>query len=81
MLPELNGKLDGFAVRVPTINVSFVDLTFIAKRDTSVEEINALMKEASQSEDLAGIFGYNGEDSPSPPTLTMTTTARSSTPR
>ncbi len=59
VLPELNGRLDGFAVRVPTINVSFVDLTFVASRDTTVEEINALMKEASQSEDLAGILGYN----------------------
>jgi glyceraldehyde 3-phosphate dehydrogenase len=47
VLPELNGKLDGFAVRVPTINVSLVDLSFIAKRGTSVEEINALMKEAA----------------------------------
>ena len=61
VLPELNGLLDGFAVRVPTINVSFVDLTFIAKRDTSVEEINALVKAASESEDLAGILGYNDE--------------------
>jgi len=47
VLPELNGKLDGFAVRVPTINVSLVDLSFIAKRATSVEEINAMMKEAA----------------------------------
>ena len=61
VLPELNGLLDGFAVRVPTINVSFVDLTFIAKRDTSVEEINALVKAASAAEDLAGILGYNDE--------------------
>lgn len=59
VLPELNGLLDGFAVRVPTINVSFVDLTFIAKRDTCVEEVNELMKAASQGEDLAGILGYN----------------------
>ncbi len=58
VLPELNGLLDGFAVRVPTINVSFVDLTFIAKRETSVEEINAVMKAASESEDLKGILGY-----------------------
>ena len=61
VLPELNGLLDGFAVRVPTINGSCVDLTFIAKRDTSVEEINALVKAASESEDLAGILGYNDE--------------------
>ncbi len=58
VLPELNGLLDGFAVRVPTINVSFVDLTFIAKRDTSIEEINAILKAASENE-LAGILGYN----------------------
>lgn len=59
VLPELNGLLDGFAVRVPTINVSFVDLTFIAKRDTSIEEINAIMKAASESEALRGILGYS----------------------
>ena len=59
VLPELNGLLDGFAVRVPTLNVSFVDLTFVAKRDTSAEEINALMKEAAESDDLRGILGYN----------------------
>ena len=61
VLPELNGLLDGFAVRVPTINVSFVDLTFIAKRDTSVEEINAIMKAAAESESLKGILGYNDQ--------------------
>lgn len=59
VLPELNGRLDGFAVRVPTLNVSFVDLTFIAQRDTTVEEINHLMKEASESDDLRGILAYN----------------------
>lgn len=59
VLPELNGLLDGFAVRVPTINVSFVDLTFIAKNATSVEEINAIMKAASEGDDLRGILGYN----------------------
>ena len=47
VLPELNGKLDGFSVRVPTINVSLVDLSFIAKRPTSIEEINSVMKEAA----------------------------------
>ena len=41
VLPELNGKLDGYAIRVPTINVSIVDLSFIAARDTSVDEVNA----------------------------------------
>lgn len=58
VLPELNGLLDGFAVRVPTINVSFVDLTFIAKRDTSVEEVHQIMKAASESPELKGILGY-----------------------
>lgn len=59
VLPDLNGKLDGFAVRVPTINVSFVDLTFTAKRDTTVEEVNAIMKAASESPRLKGVLGYN----------------------
>lgn len=59
VLPELNGRLDGFAVRVPTINVSFVDLTFTARRDTSVEEINAVMKAAAESPRMKGVLGYN----------------------
>jgi glyceraldehyde 3-phosphate dehydrogenase len=59
VLPELNGKLDGFAIRVPTINVSLVDLSFIAARDTSVEEVNATMKAASESAALKGILNYN----------------------
>jgi glyceraldehyde 3-phosphate dehydrogenase len=59
VMPELNGKLDGFAVRVPTINVSLVDLSFIAARDTTVEEVNAIMKEASESAALKGILNYN----------------------
>ena len=46
VLPELKGKLDGFSVRVPTINVSFVDLTFIAKRATTVDEVNAILRKA-----------------------------------
>ncbi len=58
VLPDLDGKLDGFAMRVPTINVSVVDLTFTAARDTSVEEINGLLKAASEGE-LAGVLGYN----------------------
>lgn len=58
VLPELNGKLDGFAVRVPTINVSFVDLTFVAKRDTTVEEVHSILKAASEGP-LKGILGYN----------------------
>ncbi|MBQ5767247.1 MAG: type I glyceraldehyde-3-phosphate dehydrogenase [Burkholderiaceae bacterium] len=59
VLPELNGKLDGFAVRVPTINVSFCDLTFMAGRDTTVEEVNAIMKAASEAN--AAVLGYNDE--------------------
>jgi len=48
VLPELNGRLDGMAVRVPTINVSLVDLTFMASRDTSVEEVNGIIEEAAR---------------------------------
>ena len=59
VLPELNGKLDGFAVRVPTINVSLVDLSFIAARDTTVEEVNKILKEASERKELKGILNYN----------------------
>jgi glyceraldehyde 3-phosphate dehydrogenase len=59
VLPELNGKLDGFAIRVPTINVSLVDLSFIAARDTTVDEVNGIMKKASESGPLKGILGYN----------------------
>ena len=57
VLPELNGKLDGYSMRVPTINVSVVDLSFIAKRDTTVDEINALVKAASQGA-LKGVLDY-----------------------
>ncbi|MFK8083482.1 MAG: type I glyceraldehyde-3-phosphate dehydrogenase [Granulosicoccus sp.] len=53
VLPELNGKLDGFAMRVPTINVSIVDLTFTAARDTSVDEINSIMQKAADGSVLA----------------------------
>ncbi len=60
VLPELNGRLDGYAMRVPTINVSIVDLSFIAARDTTVEEVNAVLKAASEGE-LKGILGYNTE--------------------
>ena len=59
VLPELNGKLDGYAIRVPTINVSIVDLSFIAARDTAADEVNAIMKAASESGPLAGLLGYN----------------------
>jgi len=58
VLPELKGKLDGFAVRVPTINVSLVDLTFSAKRATSVEEVNQAMQQAAAGP-LKGILAYN----------------------
>ncbi len=58
VLPELKGKLDGSAVRVPTPNVSLVDLTFTPKRDTSVEEINAALKAASLSGPLKGVLAY-----------------------
>jgi glyceraldehyde 3-phosphate dehydrogenase len=60
VLPELNGKLDGFAMRVPTINVSVVDLTFTASRKTGVDEVNAIMKAASEGA-LKDIVGYNTE--------------------
>jgi glyceraldehyde 3-phosphate dehydrogenase len=60
VLPELKGKLDGFAIRVPTINVSLVDLSFTAARKTTVEEINALVKAASQG-DMKGILAYNDQ--------------------
>ncbi len=58
VLPELDGKLDGFAVRVPTINVSLVDLTFTAARETTKDEIHAIMKEAANGE-LKGVLNYN----------------------
>ncbi|MBA3324903.1 MAG: type I glyceraldehyde-3-phosphate dehydrogenase [Rhodobacteraceae bacterium] len=60
VLPELNGKLDGVSIRVPTPNVSVVDLTFIAARPTSVEEINAAIKAAADGP-LNGILGYTTE--------------------
>lgn len=61
VLPELAGRLDGFAVRVPTINVSLVDLVFTAGRDTTVEEVNALLRDAAFSGPLQGILGYSDE--------------------
>jgi glyceraldehyde 3-phosphate dehydrogenase len=60
VLPQLKGKLDGFAVRVPTINVSMVDLSFSAARKTSVDEVNSLLKAASVGE-LKGILAYNDQ--------------------
>ena len=59
VMPELNGKLDGYAIRVPTINVSIVDLSFIAARDTTVDEVNAIMKEAAAQPGMKGILAYN----------------------
>ncbi len=61
VLPELNGKLDGYAIRVPTINVSLVDLSFTAARETSPDEINSLMRDAANGP-LNGVLAYN--DSP-----------------
>ncbi|MFK8052949.1 MAG: type I glyceraldehyde-3-phosphate dehydrogenase [Woeseiaceae bacterium] len=58
VLPELAGKLDGFAVRVPTINVSMVDLSFVASRETSVDEINEILKAASEGP-MKGILQYS----------------------
>ena len=58
VLPELKGKLNGFAMRVPTPNVSITDLTVLLKTDTTAEEINAALKEAAEGE-LKGIMGYN----------------------
>ncbi len=60
VLPELNGKLDGYAMRVPTINVSIVDLSFIASRDTSVDEINDILKKAANGP-LKGILDYSDQ--------------------
>ncbi len=61
VLPELKGKLDGSAVRVPTPNVSLVDLTFVPGRETSKEEVNAALKAASESGPLAGVLDYTDE--------------------
>ncbi len=58
VLPHLNGKLDGFSMRVPTINVSVVDLTFTASRPTTVEEVNAVLKAASEGS-MKGVLAYN----------------------
>ena len=60
VLPDLAGRLDGFSMRVPTINVSTVDLTFVAERETSVEEIHKIMKKASEGQ-LKGVLDYNDE--------------------
>jgi len=60
VLPHLNGKLDGFSIRVPTINVSLVDLTFVAKKKTTVDEVNAAVKQAADT-DLKGVLEYCSE--------------------
>ena len=60
VMPELTGKLDGFAMRVPTINVSIVDLCFTAKRETTVKEVNEILKQASEGA-LKNILAYNVE--------------------
>ena len=61
VMPELKGKLDGSAVRVPTANVSLVDLKVITDIHTSIEEVNSLFKTASESKIFKGIIGYNSE--------------------
>lgn len=61
VLPELNGKLDGFAVRVPTINVSFVDLTLTVSKDTTIDEVNQVLKTAANGE-LKGVLAYTEEE-------------------
>jgi len=60
VLPELAGRLDGYAVRVPTLNVSLVDLSFIAERPTTVEEVNRLMRQAADKS-LGGVLRYNDQ--------------------
>ncbi len=60
VVPELNGKLSGFSIRVPTANVSVVDLTFVASRDTDKDEVNGILKAASETH-LKGILAYNTE--------------------
>ena len=57
VLPHLDGKLDGYSIRVPTINVSIVDLAFVAKRATTVDEVNQAVKQASET-DLKGVMDY-----------------------
>ena len=58
VLPHLNGKLDGYSIRVPTINVSIVDLSFVARKATTVDEVNQAVKQAAES-DLKGVLEYN----------------------
>ncbi|MFW0097426.1 MAG: type I glyceraldehyde-3-phosphate dehydrogenase [Coxiella endosymbiont of Haemaphysalis qinghaiensis] len=60
VLPELDGKLDGYAIRVPTINVSVIDFTFDVKKSVSVSQVNAVMKEAAEGK-MKSVLGYNDE--------------------
>jgi glyceraldehyde 3-phosphate dehydrogenase len=62
VIPELKGKLDGFAMRVPTPNVSVVDLVTFVEKKTTAEEVNAVMKRASESGPLKGYLGYEVEE-------------------
>ena len=59
VIPELAGKLDGFAIRVPTPNVSVVDLTFVTEKPVTIESINAAVKAASEAGPMKGILGYD----------------------
>ena len=61
VVPALQGKFDGMAVRVPTVNVSLVDLSFVASRDTTVEEVNEIIKKAAGTDKLAGVLSVNEE--------------------
>jgi glyceraldehyde 3-phosphate dehydrogenase len=61
VLPELKGKLDGSSIRVPTPNVSVIDLTFTPTRDTSLEEVNGALKAAAESGPLKGVLAYSDE--------------------
>lgn len=61
VMPELDGRLDGYAIRIPTINVSLVDLSFLAGRDVSVDAVNDVMRKAADDGPLKGILGYNTE--------------------
>jgi glyceraldehyde 3-phosphate dehydrogenase len=58
VLPELNGRLDGFSMRIPTINVSVVDLSFVASRKTTVDEVNQVVRTAAEGR-LKGVLAYN----------------------
>jgi glyceraldehyde 3-phosphate dehydrogenase len=80
VLPELKGKLDGVAIRVPTPNVSVVDLKIVAKRATDVKEINAAMKRASEQQ-LKGILGYTTRRTSRSTSTTIPTRRRSTRTR